>query len=156
MVRDTIDSHSSQINNKRLQMLFFNIDQLAPLANNSLHFNLIHAYFNSVKQLYMNVKSILGESERKNADKQVTEYYDLITEIEENPKLRTKSSLRKLITITEEFNFIIMNSLHAFDYFFRVGSRQQKGLTNINFHSENVFSASKGGSEDENQIKEEN
>jgi len=148
MAKDIIDSHSSQINNKRLQMLFFNIDQSAPLANNTLHFSMINSYFNNVKQLYMNVKSILSKEEYEKCDEKMDEYYALVNLIETQPVKRTKSNLRKLIRITEEFNFNIMNNLHQFDYFFRMGNRQPKGLTKMEFNTENVFSGSKGGLED--------
>ena len=124
-------------------MLLFNIDQLAPIASNTLHFNNINAYFNAVKQLYMNVKSILDKNDVEYADQAVKGYFDLVEEIDEKPKKRTKKSLRKLLRFTEEFNFTIMNGLHRFDYFFRVGSRQNKGLTNVNFHTDSIFNSKK-------------
>ena len=156
----TMDSHSSFVNNKRLQMLFMQADSLGQAASNSLHYSAIQAYWNIIERIYtMNFRSILiteDDQAKHTGDKLVNEYYKKIEEIEEDPTKRTIKTLREILFVVKKLEMLVMMQIQLrFQYFFRFSSRQMKGLENVEMYDENIFSTKKGQKNEIKRIKGE-
>jgi len=135
--RSTIESHGSYLTNQRMTLLFAEIDRLALQSANSLSFPTINAYYNAVEQVYLNVTTILGNTDE--IEKTREKYNRVMNLINSHPKAQTRNAVDLMLKITKQFNHQVVKGLQALDYFFRVGSRQQKGLKNIKFFDESIF-----------------
>lgn len=142
----TIESHSSYLNNKRITVLLFGIDQLALQASSSMHIKSIQAYYNAVEQLYLNVASILSDVE--DIEDTRNKYRLLLQAVESDERFRTAKVLRLMLQLTRQFNFKMTTGLQDREFFFRMGSRQAKGLKNIKFFDQSIF-GSRGKKDEE-------
>ena len=133
------DSHSSGVNNKRLQYLLFDIDNKSKVAHESLNFYAIQSYLHSIEQFYINVREIYTPKEVEESDYLWNRCNKIIEIIEYNPKCRTKKALKDLLNTTKLFNLSVINSLHTKNYFIRMGKKQIKGLNNIMKSKESIF-----------------
>lgn len=145
----TIESHSSYLNNKRLQIILAKIDDTGSLAKRTKHLHHIEQYYNEVEQLYINIASVLVESILKDINKIRAGYEKVKHLIETDEQYRTIRSLEFLLRCAREFNIKVVGGLQNMEYFFRVGSRQKKGLKNITFFDNSIF-----GEKNNEDIKE--
>lgn len=154
-IKQTMDSHSSYINNRRLQILFMQADSLGQIASNGLKFQDIQSYWYIVERIYaMNFRSIM-EDKKKECDDVVNKYYMLVNRIEDDPNIRTKKTLRNLLLIVKKLDMLVMDFIQTrFQYFFRFSTRQVKGLENTDLFNENIFSTKKSyKDEDQGETK---
>lgn len=137
MTAKKIESHSAALNNQRIQFLLIQIDQLALSASNSLGFKTINSYYNSVEQLYINIKDVFQDNSQvkkhiEDVRKQYHESYDLIVS---NPSAQTMKGLNHLMRLTRKYNSNLITALQSeLEYFYRTGIRETKGLLNIPFY----------------------
>lgn len=139
-----MDSHSSFINNKRIQMLFMQADSLGQIASNTLKFQDIQAYWYIVERIYLfNFRSIFEDNAEK-GDTLIKQFYDLLEKICTDQKYRTKPVLTQLLFIVKKLELLVMSEIQIrFQYFFRFSSKQIKGLENTDLFNENIFSTKK-------------
>lgn len=143
-----IDSHSSGLNNKRVQMLLIETDQRALAAANTLHYESLKAYSTVLEQLYVNVKDvIIQEGLEADIDATRRKIYKATEMLTLDPRARNSRMLLHLSRILRKFNSQIITALQSFQYFFRLAERDTKGLMNIKFY-EDVME------DDDEQIKE--
>lgn len=135
---EKIDSHSSQYNNRRLQFLFSEISRLALIASNSLRLYDIHAYYNAVEELYRNCAETISQNIEQ-IENVRGNYESLRVLIEDYENMRTQRNVRLLLGLTKQFHWEIMRGLQKLQYFFRMGTVNQKGLNSVKFFDDSVF-----------------
>lgn len=129
-----IESHSSYLNNQRLQILFLEADKLALNASRTMHFNDIAAYYETVEHIYLCIEMLVVDK----ADvEKIRENYAKVTHwIDTDPNCRTRKSLLLMLQYTKLF----FNKLHAelqrYEFWFRINISQPKGLKNIRFYNQ--------------------
>lgn len=139
-----IESHSSMITNKGVMTEKFYIDQLAMNASNNLHFKTITTFFNAVEVWYIGIKDILPYDQLENIKKLHKEYYALLDLIHLQPKIyRNKKVLLTMLKITKQIYSDMITGLQSYDYFFRIGSRDVKGLKTVKFFENSIFATKK-------------
>jgi hypothetical protein len=106
------------------------IDKTALLSSNTLKYGNIIYYYNTVDQLYINVKGILHENQIKEIEIIRKSYNNILEMINVYPKTRGFKALNKLNHFAKEFNSIIYQELQKQKYFFRTGKTKQKGFKN--------------------------
>lgn len=126
-------------------MLFGRIDSLALAASSSLSFSTVNAYYNTIEQVYINVASVLKNATIDKIEGLRRKYRKISEIIMDTPKARTIRSLDLLFKIARNYNSEICYGLQEFDYFFRVSSRQPKGLGQIEFFDQSIFGAQSEG-----------
>ena len=144
-----IDSHSSFLNNKRVQMLLMEIDRLALVSGRTMLVGDINAYWDSVEQLYLNVSDPL--SNKADIEEVRQSFSSLITLINNDKQYRTRKAIRLMRELAKKFNYLVITGLQQNQYFFRMGIRETKGLKNIKFFGDGIFG--KGGKENVNKGK---
>jgi hypothetical protein len=138
-LNNTIESHSSLVTNKRVGMIFIEIDRLGLIASNTLHISNINAYYNVVEQLYINIKDVLGDDLIKKCEDERQKYSKVMELVEDDASCRTKKASRLMVNIVKQFNSYIVSGLQKYQYLFRLGIRETKGLKNINFFEKSIF-----------------
>lgn len=131
-----IESHSAALNNKRIQMILIEIDQLAMTAGGSISFGSIQNYYNALEQLYINIKDVFEDrAEIKNQLIKVREEYHMSLDlIMTDSRAQTVLALHHLFRLCKKFNSNMITGLQAgLEYFYRTGTREIKGLMNIPF-----------------------
>lgn len=141
--RQTIESHSSYLTNKRLQMLMYMIDTLGPAASNSLLPHDIMAYYNAIEQVYINTTELLEEDDFNKCEGLRTRYNKILAIMDEYPQTQNTRTSRLLLSTTKEFNHTLISGLQRREYFFRMATKQPKGLKNMNFFSQSIFGGGK-------------
>lgn len=137
--KEKIESHSSLLTNRGIMEEKFSIDQIAIAASNSLHFNHIQAFYNAVEIWYIGIKDILAE--REQLENYRREYSGLMHLLELYPKqFRNKKVLMRMLQVTKQFYSDTISGLQQYEYFFRIGQRNIKGLGNIQFFKDSIFS----------------
>lgn len=144
----TIDSHSSYLNNKRLIIIFAKIDDCGSLAARTKHFQHIEQYYNEIEQIYINVAKVLNPATTERIGAVRKGYAKVKFLVENDARYQTKRSLEFLLKCAKEFNLQVVSGLQEFEYFFRTGQRQTKGLKNITFFENSIFG-------DKNDVKRE-
>lgn len=135
----TIESHSSYLNNKRLQIILAKIDDCGSSATRSKHYHDIEQYFNEVTQLYINIAPILLPEGADKILKIRNAYAKVKALVENDPRYQTKQSLDFLLKCARELNLLLIEGLQNMEYFFRIGQRTKKGLKNISFFETSIF-----------------
>lgn len=135
MTEKKIDSHSSQLNNKRLQFLLIDIDTKANTASTTLRFQEIVKYFNSIEQFYINIKDVIQENANNKIQEIRKHYYRLHDLIITSRNYQTVTSLNMLLRACRRYNSAVITALQSdLEYFLRTGRRDTKGLLNIPFY----------------------
>lgn len=129
-----IESHSSLLTNRGVMGQKFYIDELAMHASNSMHYSKIREFYNAVEVWYMGIKDILDENVIERIKKSREEYETLARLVFKYPKqFQNYKVLQQMLNRTKEIYSEIISDLQRYEYFFRVGTRQQKGLGKIDF-----------------------
>lgn len=141
MASKKIESHSSGLNNKRIQILLTEIDALALNASNGLHISSIHQYYNAVEQLYLNVKDVFVNKKHVQQIDGVRERYHFVYDLVlNNPSTQHSKSLRYLSRLVRKYNSNIITAMQSdLEYFFRMGIRESKGLMNIKYYENQEY-----------------
>jgi len=132
------ESHASWKTNERIGILFAQADVLAPKAWSTRRISDIQYYFHTVNQIFKNVKDVLSNAEEVNKCKNKYEY--LIGLVNSDERFRSLPAIEYLLKLTDEMYSQIVSGMQAWEYFFRVGSYQKKGLKNIRFCDDSIFS----------------
>lgn len=141
--RNTIESHSSYLTNRSITAWFQLIDYLGFAAANSLRFRDINSYYNALEQIYLGrIVKILPDDTVEEIEKIRVSYNKLLSFLEQNPKARSMGALKLLLEFAKKFNFCVAGGLQDREFFFRMGSKQQKGLGKIKFFN-SIFNTGK-------------
>lgn len=132
------ESHASFQTNMRMTILFGTVDMLGPRAWQSMKLQDIQAYFQQVNQIFKNVKDVLDTALQ--ADSCRKKYMQLFELANTDPRYRGHKSLRMLLELTDEMFSQIVTGMQRWSYFYRIGSHQKKGLKNIRFFDDTIFS----------------
>lgn len=138
--KNIIESHNSYLTNKGMAGWFVLIDSLGFSAANTMQFDKIMAYYNSIEQLYLSKAiNILPDNSITEIEK-IRKFYSKITSlIETNPSIRSRKTIQILLDVTKKYNFLLSNGLQEKEFFFRLSSRQAKGLKNVHFLTNSIF-----------------
>lgn len=132
------ESHASWMTNNRIGLLFAQVDLLGPRAWSSMRLADIQAYFHTVNQIFKNVKDVLQNSDEVMTFKNKYDY--LVELVNTDERFRSMRSLQALLKLTDEMYSLIVTGMQSWEYFFRVGTYQKKGLKNIRFFEDSIFS----------------
>ena len=128
----SIDSHSSKINNARIIHRFALADEYNVTAANNPTIPNIHAYFNELDCIFINVGSVLINSLSEKTYMLIVQkihaYKRLYRICLAQPNMRRTLDLMEL---AKQFNFLLTSSLQDLQFFFRMGQRGKKGLRYI-------------------------
>lgn len=153
--KNTIESHSSYLTNRSVVGWFTLIDYLGFSAANTLQFDKILSYYNSVEQLYLGKAiSVLPDDTRAEIEKIRIAFVRIVDALESNPKIRTRKALKIILDLVKKYNFLLSSGLQDREFFFRMASRQTKGLKNIHFMTNSIFNT--GGDKDGGTTPETN
>jgi len=148
--KKTIDSHTSFLNNRRVTSWLVVIDYLGFAAANSCQFRDVCSYYNAIEQVYLSgVVTILPNTTVDDIETIRKSYARILDFVEKNENAQTKKAIEALLQLTKEFNFKLTTGLQEREYLFRMGSRQAKGLKNINFLKGSIFNP--GGNSNETE-----
>jgi hypothetical protein len=142
-----IESHSSYLNNQRLNILFLEADKLALECGKSMHITAVTAYYEAVEHIYLCIEKIVQDKEA--IDDIRKKYARILYFIESDPTCRTRKALVMLNQFTKQFFSQLHGELQRYEFFFRISISQPKGLNNIRFFDKSMFNM--GGKEDESQ-----
>lgn len=133
----------------------FYIDELAMNASNSMHYKSVRSFYNAVEIWYIGVKDILKDEIIAKIKLLRKEYETLDTLIFKYPKqFQNHKVLSRMLKITKDIYSEIISDLQRYEYFFRVGTHQQKGLGKIDF-GDSIFSKKMGEVDNEFQREDE-
>ena len=148
-----IESHSSFLTNKSVNMFKMQIDILGLSASNSMRFQDINSFFNAVEQWYIGLKDILEEEYFKQIESKRVLYFRLRELVETDTRFQNKKTLYLMLATTKQFYSLIISGLQKSEFFFRIGSRNVKGLSRMEFFGDTIFGANKDAN-NERQIEE--
>ena len=138
--RLSIDSHSSFLNNQRIQKRLIDVDATAIAASTSLTLQSVNAYYSCIEQLYINLADVIPEDKRQKIEEARANYNYIMRLLDSEPLTRNRKTLQVCLQLCKSINYLIISGLQDFDYFFRIGNKQTKGLNNVQwFLGETIF-----------------
>lgn len=123
------------------------IDRLGLMASNTLHINNICIFFNATEQWYITIKDVIDNSHTEPFRKAYTK---LLEQIELDRSLQNRRALKVLLGLAKQFYSEIVTELQSYDFFFRMGTHNPKGLRNISLFNDSIFGKFKNKEEDDN------
>ncbi|MFW6119401.1 MAG: hypothetical protein ACOC80_00645 [Petrotogales bacterium] len=130
---NTVDSHSSALNNQEMAMLSAEIDNLALSSGTTLKFQQVRAFYTAVKQYYRKAFPIIEEKDVEVIEKYRQEAEQLQEKIFEDPQYRTKKACMRFYNYVEQIHLNVRIALQKQDFYFRTAKKQKKGLDEISF-----------------------
>lgn len=153
---DQVDilSHSSLKNNDRIVFLCVMIDQASLTARRSMRYSDIKTYWDAVEQLYINVEPVINQDIVERI-KELKNNFDLLKyKIDNDAFFQTLKNLEILLSLTKDFNRLVIRGLQDLRFFFRTEKRGNKGLGSIDFF--NIGSIFGQKKEQEEEPEQEN
>jgi len=134
-----IDSHSSMKNNQVINDLRVECIRRSLMASSSMHITDIGLYYQAVQEFFNNTADVLPDVNVKNVVECMKRYQTLSEKVETDKRYRNLKVTKELFSISQEFFRQIINGLQKYQFWFRVGKRQQKGLTSLSFFTKGIF-----------------